>query len=107
SPDGGAGTALADLWPLLHACRPQAPLHAGVSCPVPTAGDLNAALGQARYARAAARAADPEGARVTAVDDLSTLGALLAGVPADVRGASAAGYWARWRAAVPPRTGCC
>ncbi|MFI9358309.1 PucR family transcriptional regulator [Streptomyces lydicus] len=87
SPDDGAGTALADLWPLLHACRPQAPLHAGISGPVPTAGDLNAALGQARYARAAARAADPEGARVTAVDDLSTLGALLAGVPADVRGA--------------------
>ncbi|ARH89843.1 PucR family transcriptional regulator [Streptomyces sp. MOE7] len=87
SPDDGDGTSLAGIWPLLHACRPQAPLHAGVSGPVPTAGGLNAALGQARYALAAARAADPEGARVTAVDDLSTLGALLAGVPAEVRGA--------------------
>ena len=64
---------------------PEAPLHAGVKRPVPTAGGLNSALDQARYALAAARAERPKGARVTAVEELTTLGALLAGVPADVR----------------------
>ncbi|MGP8303757.1 PucR family transcriptional regulator [Streptomyces inhibens] len=78
-------TPLAEVWPALHACRPQTPLHAGVSGPVSTAEGLNSALDQARYALAAARAAAPEAARVTSVEDLSTLGALLAGVPADVR----------------------
>ncbi|MGI5256292.1 PucR family transcriptional regulator [Streptomyces angustmyceticus] len=68
-----------------RACRPRTPLHAGVSGPVHAAGDLDSALHQARYAHAAARAGDPDGARVTSVADLSTLGALLAGVPADVR----------------------
>ncbi|MFI0715878.1 PucR family transcriptional regulator [Streptomyces inhibens] len=85
----GAGTEgrtpLAEVWPALHACRPQTPLHAGVSGPVSTSGGLNSALDQARYALAAARAAAPEAARVTFVEDLSTLGGLLAGVPADVR----------------------
>ncbi|MCZ1005872.1 PucR family transcriptional regulator ligand-binding domain-containing protein [Streptomyces lydicus] len=36
--------------------RPQTPLHAGLSGPVPAADGLTAALGQARYALAAARA---------------------------------------------------
>lgn len=76
---------LGELWPSVHACRPQTPLHAGVSGPVTAAGGLNSALDQARYALAAARAGAPDGARVTSVEDLSTLGALLAGVPADVR----------------------
>ncbi|WP_438489262.1 PucR family transcriptional regulator ligand-binding domain-containing protein [Streptomyces sp. S186] len=73
------------IWPALHACRPQAPLHAGVSGPAATAGDLDSALRQARYALAAARSADPAGAGVTSVDELTTLGALLSGVPAAVR----------------------
>ncbi|MFF2807433.1 PucR family transcriptional regulator ligand-binding domain-containing protein [Streptomyces sp. NPDC058000] len=78
--------SLGEVWPALHACRPQAPLHAGVSGPV-AAVDLNPALDQARYALAAARSAAPEGAEVTDVDDLTTLGALLSGVPSDVRAA--------------------
>ncbi|MFE1768331.1 PucR family transcriptional regulator [Streptomyces angustmyceticus] len=76
---------LGEPWPDVHACRPRTPLHAGVSGPVHAAGDLDSALHQARYAHAAAHAGDPDGARVTSVADLSTLGALLAGVPADVR----------------------
>ncbi|WP_129292728.1 PucR family transcriptional regulator [Streptomyces lydicus] len=84
-PDAEGGLPLGEVWPLVHACRPQTPLHAGLSGPVPAADGLTAALGQARYALAAARAGAPGGARVTSVEDLSTLGALLAGVPADVR----------------------
>ncbi|MFB7634577.1 helix-turn-helix domain-containing protein [Streptomyces sp. NPDC056149] len=79
--------ALREAWPALHDCRPKTALHAGVSGPAATPGDLNAALGQASYALAAARSADPTGAGVTSVDDLTTLGALLSGVPAEVRAA--------------------
>ncbi|MCK7625148.1 PucR family transcriptional regulator [Streptomyces sp. RS10V-4] len=84
---GETAAPLAAVWPALHACRPQAPLHAGVSGPAATAQGLEPALDQARYALAAARSATPEGAGVTSVDDLSTLGALLSGVPAEVRAA--------------------
>ncbi|MEU5208444.1 helix-turn-helix domain-containing protein [Streptomyces sp. NPDC020742] len=84
-PDSGPGGSLADRWLALHTCRPQAPLHAGVSAPVSAAGGLGSALDQARYALAAARAQAPDGAQVRSVAELSTLGALLAGVPADVR----------------------
>ncbi|MET7801504.1 helix-turn-helix domain-containing protein [Streptomyces decoyicus] len=69
-PDAGDVLPLGELWPLLHACRPQTPLHAGVSRPVPAPGGLNSALNQARYALAAARAERPDGARVTAVETL-------------------------------------
>ncbi|MEU9122598.1 PucR family transcriptional regulator [Streptomyces sp. NPDC048506] len=85
--DDGTLAALDEAWPALHACRPPAPLHAGVSAPVPAAEGLDSALDQARYALAAARAGAPDGARVTCVEDLDTLGALLAGVPSEVRAA--------------------
>ncbi|MCX4637212.1 helix-turn-helix domain-containing protein [Streptomyces platensis] len=84
-PDTEPRRSLAELWPALHADRPQIPLHAGVSGPVRTPEGLNSALRQARYALAAARAKAPDTARVTAVEDLSTLAALLAGVPEEVR----------------------
>ncbi|PKV88477.1 PucR family transcriptional regulator [Streptomyces sp. TLI_146] len=78
---------LVDVWPLLAECEPKATaLHAGVSAPCAAAG-LGAALGQARYALAAARTTSPGAARVTAVEELSTLESLLAGVPAEVRAA--------------------
>lgn len=81
----------AELWSLIHASRPDVPLHAGVSAPVSDAQGINSALVQARYALAAARTADdPSPARITAVEELSTLGSLLAGVPADVRAAFSA-----------------
>lgn len=84
-PDEGDGVPLGELWPRVHACGPRVPLHAGVSGRVAGAEGLNSALHQARYALAAARRGDPDGAGVTFVEDLSTMGTLLAGVPADVR----------------------
>ncbi|MFE6403688.1 PucR family transcriptional regulator [Streptomyces alboflavus] len=81
-----------DVWPLLRACRPDAALHAGISTLIPDPAGLGRAVVQARYALAGARttapaAAGPEASAVTAVDDLSTLESLLAGVPHDVRAA--------------------
>ncbi|MEU9113196.1 PucR family transcriptional regulator [Streptomyces sp. NPDC048483] len=80
-------TALSDLWPTLHACHSAAPLHAGISSLAATPDGLNSALSQARYALAAARADTPKAAGVTFVEDLTTLGTLLAGVPVEVRAA--------------------
>ncbi|MFE1173897.1 helix-turn-helix domain-containing protein [Streptomyces sp. NPDC058773] len=85
APDAERRSSLAELWPALYADRPQTALHAGVSAPVRDPEGLNSALDQARYALAAARAQSPEAGRVTTVEDLGTLGALLSGVPAEVR----------------------
>ncbi|MFH8572661.1 PucR family transcriptional regulator [Streptomyces sp. NPDC017993] len=85
--DDDIATRLGEVWTLLHDCRPDTALHAGVSALMPTPAGLGAALAQARYALAAARSAAPRGAHVTAVEDLSNLESLLAGVPDDVRAA--------------------
>ncbi|MEU1868033.1 helix-turn-helix domain-containing protein [Streptomyces gardneri] len=78
--------ALGETWPLVHACRPTSALYAGVSEPVAGPAGLGAAVGQARYAlAAAARTAAPHTAHVAAAEDLTSLEALLAGVPDDVR----------------------
>ncbi|MFE1902333.1 helix-turn-helix domain-containing protein [Streptomyces gardneri] len=78
--------ALRETWPLVHACRPTSALYAGVSEPVAGPAGLGAAVGQARYAlAAAARTAAPHTAHVAAAEDLTSLEALLAGVPDDVR----------------------
>ncbi|MFB7352522.1 helix-turn-helix domain-containing protein [Streptomyces gardneri] len=78
--------ALGETWPLVHACRPTSALYAGVSEPVAGPAGLGAAVGQARYAlAAAARTAAPHAAHVAAAEDLTSLEALLAGVPDDVR----------------------
>ncbi|MEW9518054.1 helix-turn-helix domain-containing protein [Streptomyces tubercidicus] len=84
-PDAEQRLSLSERWPALYARQPRTPLHAGVSGAVRTPEGLNSALRQARYALAVARAKAPDTARVTAVEDLSTLGALLAGVPEEVR----------------------
>ncbi|MGW6416803.1 PucR family transcriptional regulator [Streptomyces sp. NPDC055055] len=78
---------LGDAWPLVHACGPDVPLHAGVSAPATAPEQLNASLGQARYALAAARATDPSAPGVAGLGDLDGLGKLLAGIPAGVRNA--------------------
>ncbi|WP_405912179.1 PucR family transcriptional regulator [Streptomyces sp. NBC_00963] len=82
--------AVDQAWSLLHACAPETPLHAGISDSTPGPSGLNSALGQARYALAAAATADAGADRVTAVDDLTSLDALLAGIPTDVRTAFSA-----------------
>ncbi|MFJ4910053.1 PucR family transcriptional regulator [Streptomyces sp. NPDC093249] len=106
-PDGEVPARLREVWPLLHACRPGAAPHAGVSDPVHRPGDLPRALAQARYALAGAHAktatapatapatgpatAPATGPAATAgvarLRDLTDLRTLLAGVPADVRAA--------------------
>ncbi|MFC9173559.1 helix-turn-helix domain-containing protein [Streptomyces sp. NPDC101230] len=95
--DSGAGdadapdavvSALKGLWPTLPACGEIVFPYGGVSAPAATTAGLNGALAQARYAlTATSRMATAEGARLTAIEDLTTLGALLAGVPTDVRAA--------------------
>ncbi|MFD4798766.1 helix-turn-helix domain-containing protein [Streptomyces anulatus] len=101
---------LKNLWVTLQSRSANVPLHAGVSTPAATPQDLKGALTQARYALTAARsgktpgtghtpgagqaggtgeagaAEDPSpAARITAIEDLTTLDALLTGIPADVR----------------------
>ncbi|WP_328945943.1 helix-turn-helix domain-containing protein [Streptomyces sp. NBC_00250] len=86
--DGGepdVRAVLGEVWPLLHACRPKAALHAGVGGPVGAPADLGRALTQARYALAAARTTAPAAALVAGLEDLRGLETLLAGIPTDVR----------------------
>ncbi|MFJ8310350.1 MULTISPECIES: helix-turn-helix domain-containing protein [unclassified Streptomyces] len=82
---GETARELRESWPLVHACRPAAPLHGGIGAAAPAPQGLAGSLAQARYARAVAAATAPRSALVTSVDDLTTLDALLAGIPADVR----------------------
>ncbi|MEW1615955.1 MULTISPECIES: helix-turn-helix domain-containing protein [unclassified Streptomyces] len=86
SPEAVA-SALKDLWPALHACDEAALPYGGVSALAAGPQELNGALVQARYAlTAAGRTGGTEGAaKLVAIEDLTTLGALLAGVPDDVR----------------------
>nr|WP_275406338.1 helix-turn-helix domain-containing protein [Streptomyces cyaneofuscatus] len=75
--------ALKELWPTLHACDETVLPYGGISTTAVTPTELNGALVQARYALTAAERAGR--ANLTAIDDLTTLDALLAGVPTDVR----------------------
>ncbi|MZD09932.1 PucR family transcriptional regulator, partial [Streptomyces sp. SID5785] len=79
------GALLADAWPLVGGCRPDTPLHAGVSAAVAEPGALPAAVTQARYACTVAARRSPGGHRASAVEDLASVESLLAGVPAEVR----------------------
>ncbi|MET8682804.1 PucR family transcriptional regulator [Streptomyces sp. NPDC004732] len=80
-----ATASLRGPWSLLNGCRPESPLHVGVSAATAEPTTLHAALAQARYALAAARHDSPTTGRVTAVEELSSLDTLLAGVPVGVR----------------------
>ncbi|WP_329168256.1 helix-turn-helix domain-containing protein [Streptomyces sp. NBC_01267] len=83
--DVESALSLGEPWSLLHGCRPETPLYAGVSAVTTEPTGLHAALTQARYALAAARQSSPTTGRVTSVEELSSLESLLAGIPADVR----------------------
>ncbi|MET8838932.1 PucR family transcriptional regulator [Streptomyces rubiginosohelvolus] len=91
--DGGGGaiaTTLKNLWPTLQSRNAKVPLHGGISTPATTPQSLKGALTQARYALTAARSRRASGteapaSNLTAIEDLTTLGALLTGIPADVR----------------------
>ncbi|MFC9035144.1 helix-turn-helix domain-containing protein [Streptomyces arboris] len=75
--------ALKELWPTLHACDEAVLPYGGISTTAVTPAELNGALVQARYALTAAERAGS--ANLTAIEGLTTLEALLAGVPTDVR----------------------
>lgn len=83
-------TTLKNLWPALQSRNANVPLHGGISTPAATPQTLKGALTQARYALTAARSRRAPGTEVptsnlTAIEDLTTLDALLTGIPADVR----------------------
>ncbi|MEE1731651.1 helix-turn-helix domain-containing protein [Streptomyces sp. BE282] len=84
---GAVVATLKGLWPTLDACDDATLPYGGISTPAAGPQELNGALEQARYAlTAAVRAGSADGtAQLTAVEDLTTLDALLAGIPADVR----------------------
>ncbi|MFD0423229.1 PucR family transcriptional regulator [Streptomyces parvus] len=87
---GTIATTLKNLWPTLQSRNAKVPLLGGISTPATTPGTLKGALAQARYALTAARSRKAPGteapmSRLTAIEDLTTLDALLAGIPADVR----------------------
>ncbi|WP_169801236.1 PucR family transcriptional regulator, partial [Streptomyces kanamyceticus] len=81
------GVQLEGIWPLLTACTPHAPVHGGIGDTARTPERLRRSLTQARYALAAARSAAPRRGELTHTRDMTTLPALLAGVPDDVRSA--------------------
>ncbi|WP_435223540.1 PucR family transcriptional regulator [Streptomyces sp. Tue6028] len=83
-PDAGPA-ALADIWPLVTACAPDIPLHAGTGSPAREAQHLTHALAEARYALASARTTAPHTPSLTDATTLTTLDTLLTGVPAEVR----------------------
>ncbi|MFD4126245.1 PucR family transcriptional regulator [Streptomyces globisporus] len=91
--DGGGtiATTLKNLWPTLRSRNANVPLHGGISTPAAaTPQTLKGALTQARYALTAARSRKAPGSEaptsgLTAIEDLTTLDALLTGIPADVR----------------------
>ncbi|GGR78146.1 PucR family transcriptional regulator [Streptomyces rubiginosohelvolus] len=83
-------TTLKNLWPTLQSRSAKVPLHGGISTPATTPQSLKGALTQARYALTAASSRKAPGteaptSNLTAVEDLTTLDALLTGIPADVR----------------------
>ncbi|XMN05851.1 PucR family transcriptional regulator [Streptomyces griseobrunneus] len=83
---GAVVATLKGLWPTLDACDDATLPYGGTSTPA-AAQELNGALEQARYAlTAAVRTGSADGAaQLTAVEDLTTLDALLAGIPAHLR----------------------
>ncbi|MFD6654251.1 PucR family transcriptional regulator [Streptomyces parvus] len=83
-------TTLKNLWPTLQSRNAKVPLHGGISTPAATPGILKGALTQARYALTAASSRKAPGteapmSRLAAIGALTTLDALLTGIPADVR----------------------
>ncbi|MFE4609406.1 helix-turn-helix domain-containing protein [Streptomyces niveus] len=78
---------LAAIWPLVAACDPSRPQHAGTAPRADGPEDLNGALSQARYALASGRNAAPDTSSVTDAASFTGLAALLTGIPEEVRAA--------------------
>ncbi|MEU3027978.1 PucR family transcriptional regulator [Streptomyces incarnatus] len=83
----GLGLALGEVWPRVAACGRPLPLHGGTGSPATDLRDLPRALAEARYALASARSTAPDASLLTDARTLTSLEALLTGVPAQVRAA--------------------
>ncbi|MFJ3673392.1 PucR family transcriptional regulator [Streptomyces sp. NPDC090106] len=77
--------AVAEVWPLVAACVPDAPLHGGAASTSGSTEDLPGALARARYALASARTTTPGTSGLTNAAALTSVDTLLTGVPAEVR----------------------
>ncbi|WP_428950425.1 helix-turn-helix domain-containing protein [Streptomyces sp. cg35] len=93
-PDGTAFSVTAgpagpadEVWQRVAACDPGVALHGGTGSPAASAAGLGPALAEARFALDAARGTAPGSSLLTDATALTTLDALLAGIPATVRGA--------------------
>ncbi|MFG2969004.1 PucR family transcriptional regulator [Streptomyces sp. NPDC048288] len=89
-PDGTAFAVLpagdlGDVWALVAGCEPGVPLHGGTGTAAAGTAGLTGALAQARYALASARTTAPDASGLTDAAALTSLAALLTGVPAEVR----------------------
>ncbi|MCE3030130.1 PucR family transcriptional regulator [Streptomyces sp. CMSTAAHL-2] len=80
-------TGLGEVWPRVAACERTVPLHGGTGSPARGLKDLPRALAEARYALASARSTAPDASLLTDATTLTSLEALLTGVPAPVRAA--------------------
>ncbi|KOV57037.1 helix-turn-helix domain-containing protein [Streptomyces sp. MMG1121] len=96
-PDGCAFAVLSgvpagwadEVWPLVEDCAPGVVLHGGTGTSAAGPEGLGGALAQARYALTSARTTAPDASRLTDAGSLTSLDALLTGVPAEVRTAYA------------------
>lgn len=82
---GAVAERLREVWPLIRNCCPESVWRIGLSAPVATPAELNAALKQARYSLAAAHAAAAAPPAVAGPRESGGVALLLAGVPAEVR----------------------
>ncbi|MFG3104425.1 PucR family transcriptional regulator [Streptomyces sp. NPDC048182] len=87
APPAGPGA----VWPLVAACAPARALHGGTGTPAESRADLPGALTEARYALDSARHTAPGASLLTDAAGLTSVGALLTGVPAQVRAAYSRG----------------
>ncbi|MET8745970.1 PucR family transcriptional regulator [Streptomyces sp. NPDC004728] len=90
-PDGTAfavvhgAVDVSEVWPLIAACEPSVPLHGGNGRPAAEPRELAGALAEARYALTSARNTAPDASILSDITSLSSLDALLTGVPSEVR----------------------
>ncbi|MEU6114171.1 PucR family transcriptional regulator [Streptomyces sp. NPDC047117] len=80
-----AAAGLADTWPLVAACEPDVLLHGGLASRATAVSGLPGALAEARYALTSARTTAPTTSSLADATALTTLDALLTGIPAEVR----------------------
>ncbi|MFE1885723.1 PucR family transcriptional regulator [Streptomyces diastatochromogenes] len=84
---GVSDGVLGEGWALVAGCAPEVALHGGTGAPADGPEGLGGALAQAQYALTSVRTTAPDASVLTDATALTSLDALLTGVPADVRSA--------------------